>query len=171
MSRILKKPVLSTFKILMEKSFNSDIDETWINWAMEMMEVGFENENLFILAGISKPYNQFELQDLTTKILTELNLEFTNQNLVIKNYVYYLISNSIYKTETYLETLLELKNICIELNLEHNYMNFYLLYFAKDDLVEQEYQHYWNDANRENIDEIITENYKNWKTEYETELN
>ena len=171
MNPTFKKPVLSTFKILMEKSFNSDIDETWINWAMEMMEAGFENENLYVLAGISKPYNQFELQDLTTKVLTELNLEFSNQKLVIKNYVYYLISNSIYKIETYLETLRKLKNICIDLNLEHNYMNFYLLYFAKDDLVEQEYQHYWNDANRENIDEIITENYKNWKTEYETELN
>ena len=47
-------------------------------------------------------------------------------------------------------------------------MNFYLLYFAKDDLTEQEYQHYWNDANQENINQIITENFKNWKTEYET---
>ena len=168
---ILKKPVLSTFKILMEKTFNSNIDESWINWAMEMMEEGFENENLFILAGISKPYNQFELQELTTKVLKELNLDYSKQNLVIRNYVYYLISNSIYKTETYLETLRKLKNICIDLNLEHNYMNFYLLYFAKDDLVEQEYQHYWNDANRENINEIITENFKDWKTEYETELN
>ena len=108
---------------------------------------------------------------LTTKVLKELNLDYSNRNLVIRNYVYYLISNSIYKTETYLETLRKLKNICIELNLEHNYMNFYLLYFAKDDLVEQEYQHYWNDANRENIDDIITENFKNWKTEYETEQN
>ena len=164
----MKKPVLSTFKILMKKSFNSDIDEIWINWAMEMMEVGFENETLFILAGISKPYNQFELQELTTKVLTELNLDFSNQKTVIKNYVYYLISNSIYKTESYLATLRELKNICIDLNMEDNYMNFYLLYFAKDDLIEQENQHYWNDANRQNIDQIVTENFKNWKTEYET---
>ena len=167
MNPTFKKPVLSTFKILMEKSFNSDIDETWINWAMEMMEAGFENENLYVLAGISKPYNQFELQDLTTKVLTELNLEFSNQKLVIKNYVYYLISNSIYKTETYLETLRELKEICIGLNMEDEYMNFYLLYFVKDDLIEQEDQYYWDNATRENIDQIITENFMNWKTEYE----
>ena len=164
----MKKPVLSTFKILMQKSLNADIDESWINWAMEMMEAGFENENLFILAGISKPFNQFELQDLTSKILNELNLDFSNQKSVIENYVYYLISISIHKTEVYLETLKELKNICIELNMEDKYMNFYLLYFAKDDLVEQEYQHYWNDANRENIDQIITEYFMNWKTEYES---
>ena len=167
MNPTFKKPVLSTFKILMEKSFNSDIDETWINWAMEMMEAGFENENLYVLAGISKPYNQFELQDLTTKVLTELNLEFSNQKLVIKNYVYYLISNSIYKIETYLETLRELKDICIGLNMEDEYMNFYLLYFAKDDLIEQEDQYYWDNATRENIDQIITENFMSWKTEYE----
>ncbi|NRS90814.1 hypothetical protein HNQ02_003761 [Flavobacterium sp. 7E] len=52
--------------------------------------------------------------------------------------------------------------------MENEYMNFYLLYFAKDDLRDQEYQYYWNDANRENIDQIITEYFKNWKTKYET---
>ena len=164
----LKTPVLSTFRILKQKSFNEDVDESWVNWAMEMIEVGFENENLFILAGITKSENQFELQDLTTQILKELNLDFSNQKSVTKNYVYYLISNSIYKTEFYLETLKELKNICVGLNMENEYMNFYLLYFAKDDLRDQEYQYYWNDANRENIDQIITEYFKNWKTEYET---
>ena len=101
---ILEKPVLWTFKILMEKTFNSDIDESWINWAMEMMEEGFENENLFILAGISKPYNQFELQELTTKVLKELNLDYSNQNLVIRNYVYYLISNSLSFTPLFIYT-------------------------------------------------------------------
>ena len=132
-----------------------------------MIEVGIENENLFILAGISKPYNQFELQELTSKVLKELNLDYSNQNLVIRNYVYYLITKSIYKTETYLDTLRELKNICIDLNMEHDYMNFYLLYFAKDNLIEEEYQHYWDGVNRENIDQIIFETFKNWKTEYE----
>ncbi|MNU10368.1 hypothetical protein D3C72_2574790 [compost metagenome] len=46
-------------------------------------------------------------------------------------------------------------------------MNFYLLYFAKDDLTEEEYQHYWDGANRENIDQIISKTFKNWKAEYE----
>lgn len=34
-------------------------------------------------------------------------------------------------------------------------MDFYLLYFAKDDLNESEVQWYWNGADRINIDLII----------------
>ena len=153
----------------MSKLFNEDIDQKWINWAMEMMEAGFETENLIVLAGISEPVNQFELQELTNKVLAELELDYSDQKLVIKNYVYYLITNSINKPETYLETLKELKEICLDLDLDAEYMDFYLLYFAKDDLTEQEYQHYWDNATRENIDEIIAENFAKWKTKFEAE--
>lgn len=154
----------------MKKSCNEDIDEAWINWAMEMMEAGFETENLFVLAGISKPFNQFELHELTKKVLLELDLDYSDKKVVIKDYVYYLINNSIKKPETYLETLKELKEICLDLNLDPEYMDFYLLYFAKEDLIEQEYQHYWDNANRENIDEIVTESFAKWKTKYEAEI-
>jgi len=32
--------VLSTYRILMKKAFNEDIDESWVEWALEMMEAG-----------------------------------------------------------------------------------------------------------------------------------
>ena len=41
-------------------------------------------------------------------------------------------------------------------------MDFYLLYFAKDDLLESDIQWYWDGANRENIDEIIDIEFKKW---------
>ena len=64
----MTKLVISTYKILKEKDFNSDINKSWIDWAIEMMEAGFETDSLYQLAGISKPYNQFELQELTSKV-------------------------------------------------------------------------------------------------------
>ena len=65
--------VLSTYKILKGKAFNEDIDETWIDWAIEMMEAGYESDNLYMLAGETKPFRQFELQELTRKILEDLD--------------------------------------------------------------------------------------------------
>jgi hypothetical protein len=51
----MKKPVLSTYKILKDKAFNADINESWVNWAIEMMEEGFESINLYELAGTTRP--------------------------------------------------------------------------------------------------------------------
>ena len=163
----MAKPVLSTYKILMNKAFNHDIDESWIDWAIEMMEAGFQSDNLHILAGMTRPFNQFELQELTDNVLKDLHLDYGNKDTVIKNYVYFIITNAINNPDSYLRTLRELRDICIALNMEKEYMDFYLLYFAKDDLIESENQWYWNGATRENIDDIIKNQFFKWTTDYE----
>ena len=78
--------VISTYRVLMKKAFNEDIDESWVEWALEMMEAGYESDNLYILAGLSKPYNHFELQELTDKVFADLNLDTSGKLLTISNY-------------------------------------------------------------------------------------
>lgn len=147
--------VISTYKVLMKKSFNGDIDETWVEWALEMIQAGYESDNLYILAGITRPYYQFELQRLTDKVLADLNLDYENKSLMTRNYIYYIISTAIKKPSRYLSTLKEIKDICVALDMDQEYMDFYTLYFAKDDLDELEVQWYWVGADRTNIDSII----------------
>lgn len=159
--------VLSTYKILKGKAFNENIDGTWVDWALEMMEAGFESDNLYILAGITKPFNQFELHELTRKVLEDLGFSYADKDAILKNYVYYLISSSVDHPETYYKTLLELKNLCQDLGLDSAYMDFYLLYYVKDDLRVDEVQWYWNGANRQNIDQIIKDYFRKWMTEFE----
>lgn len=154
--------VLSTYRVLMKKAFNEDIDKSWLEWALEMMEAGYESDNLYILAGITKPYNQFELQELTDKVLADLNLETSDKSLTIRNYVYYILSKTINEPSKYLESLKEVKDICIGLDMDKEYMDFYLLYFAKDDLNELENQWYWDGADRNNIDKIIKEKFQEY---------
>jgi hypothetical protein len=134
-----------------------------------MIEAGYESEHLYILAGISKPYNQFELQLLTDKVLEELNLFNGNNELVIRNYVYYLVSKCVNQPEGYTNTLWELKDICINMDYKREYMDFYLLYYAKADLTTSEVQWYWDGANRENIDQIIKERFQRWLNDFEIE--
>lgn len=159
--------VLSTYKILKAKAFNKNIDESWIDWAIEMIEAGYESEHLYMLAGETKPYNQFELQELTKRVLQDLKLDYSDKDDVIRNYVYYLVSSSIDRPETYYKTLRELRDICIELDLDSEYMEFYLLYYAKDDLTVEEVQWYWEGATRENIDQIIEEKFERWLRDFE----
>jgi hypothetical protein len=159
--------VLSTYKILKAKAFNENVDESWIDWAIEMVEAGYESKNLYMLAGSMKQYNQFELQELTSKVLHDLDLHYSNTDTVLRDYVYYLISNSLHYPETYFKTLRELKDICTDLDLDKQYMDFYLLYYAKDDLTVDVVQWYWDGANRENIDRIIKERFLKWIDEFE----
>jgi hypothetical protein len=159
--------VLSTYRILKAKAFNENVDESWIDWAIEMIEAGYESENLYMFAGETKPYNQFEHQELTNKVFQDLRLDYSDKDDVLRNYVYYLISNSVEHPETYYKTLRELREICLQLDYDSRYMDFYLLYFAKDDLMVDEVQWYWEGANRENIDQIIRDKFKQWLGEFE----
>lgn len=154
--------VLSTYRILKAKAFNEDIDESWIDWAIEMMEAGYESDHLYMLAGIIKPYNQFELQELTNKVLRDLHLDYSDKDAVLNNYIYFLLSASIDYPETYMKTLRELRDIYYELGMDSRLTDFYLLYYAKEDLTVDEVQWYWDGANRENIDQIIKEHFQNW---------
>ncbi|HRD39741.1 MAG TPA: hypothetical protein PLC65_14025, partial [Bacteroidia bacterium] len=154
--------VPSTYEILALKALNHDIDKTWTDWAIEMLRQGHDTESLTILAGESSPYNQFELQQLTNKVLTELKLDYSDKDLVIKSYVSYLLDRVLKNELDSLPVLEILKDICIELNMEKYLYQFYLLYFAKDDLLDSDVQWYIDGANKNNIDKIITDYFKKW---------
>ncbi len=158
------KPVNTTAEILAFKALNRDIDETWIDWAVDMLIAGYDTDHLIILAGESEPFNQFQMQELVSKVLAELKLEYSDKDQVIKNYACYLIDKSLEGELENFKVLDILKDICIELDYEKYLYDFYSLYFAKDDLSYSEDQWYWNGATRENIDKIITDYFIAWKT-------
>ena len=85
------------------------------------------------------------------------------------NDVYYLINSTIYNPDNYSKTLKELTDIYFELNMDSEFQDFALLYWAKDDLIYEEYQYYWDGANRSNIDNIIKEQFENYTKEIDNE--
>ena len=158
----MTKQVPSTFRIVKDKVLDKDINESWVDWAIEMIEAGYENLNLYELAGIIRPYNQVELRNLTEKIFDDLSINYKDKEAAIRNYACFIISNSIDKPEKYLSTLLELKSIYLDLDWEKEYSDFYLLYFAKYDLTNYEDQFYWIGADKENINDIIKKRFQNF---------
>ena len=57
----LLQKVPMTAEILFYKQQNSNINIQWINWAIEMLQAGYETENLIILAGEDIHCNPFVL--------------------------------------------------------------------------------------------------------------
>ena len=127
-----------------------------------MMMVIYETEHLIELAGIAKPYNQFELKELTDKVFEELNLDYTNQDNVVNDYVRYLAMEVLNVNRELLNFLREIKNLCIALDYDSKIYDFYSLYFAKEDLNYDTVQWYWDGADRNNIDKICIDYLKKW---------
>lgn len=159
-------PVKSTSEILAFKVLNRSVDNVWVNWAVEMLIAGYDSENLLYLAGENEKTNQFELQNIANKALTELNLDFSNEEMVINNYVCYLIDQAISKERSYESVLENLKNLCIELDYASYLYDFYSLFYAQEDLKFDTHQWYWDNADRENINQIIEDYFLKRKTEF-----
>jgi hypothetical protein len=162
-------PVLSTYKILKEKAFNYDINESWIDWSIEMIQAGYETDSLYELAGSSKPYNQFELQELTNRVLNDLQFDYSDKERTLRNYVYFLITLNLDKPENYYNLLKEFTDIYYELDMKIEYQDLALLYWAKGDLIHETYQHYWEEATKENIDSIIKKQFVFLKEKFKPE--
>jgi len=99
--------------------------------------------------------------------LEDLKLDYSDKRKTTKNYVYYLINSNINKPDNYFGILKELTEIYYELDMDREFQNFSLLYWAKDDLIYENYQHYWEGANRSNIDKIIKEQFEIYITEFD----
>jgi hypothetical protein len=161
------KPAESTAAIIAFKALNRDVDQRWVDWAVDMLMVGFTTENLMILAGESEPFNQFELQKLTAKVLDELHLDYSDKDKAVKQYVYYLVSKAIRNEIETVDILAILKNLYIELDHEIYLSDFDQLYCAKEALYYSDNQWYWPRGYRSNIDVIIWDYFTKWKMDYE----
>lgn len=159
--------IRSTYEVLAFKVLNRDVGESWIEWAHQMILRGHETEHLIILAGVSRPYNQFYLRDLTSEVLRELSLDVGAQERVLRNYSAYLAGEVLEGKRNYREVLQELKDTYIGLDYEKFLFDFYLLFYAMDELEYADDQQYWPNATRRNIHSIITEYFRNWIREQE----
>jgi len=156
-----------TYKVVaysVDSSFNSD---ECVDWAIEMLGLGHETENLLILGGLSKPTNYFEATDYLRRALKELALkEKTGDEGIISYSKYYI--HKIAKAENVKKNLNDIRLYCQTKEYEKSIFDFYLLYWAWDDLdYGNEYQSYWPDADKSNIEQVVIEVAKKWVVENE----
>jgi hypothetical protein len=160
--------VKSTYKVLINKVLPYESVEDWKDWALEMMEAGFETDHLILLAGLSADVNRFQLAEIIKNALKELSLDAMPEEEIVYGYVYYLIDQALSSKVSKKIVLGILRELCRDRDYDNKLFNFYLLSFARQELGEAGEQFYWDGANNDNIDTIINAEFLDWKGKYES---
>lgn len=156
--------VESTYQIVVLKALNRSVDKVWVNWAYQMLQAGYETEHLIILAGENPPYNQFELKQLTDKVFTELNINYTDALQAAKNYATHLVEKAL-KGEIDAYVVLEiLKQYYFDLPYGNDFRDFYELYYLTID-IQYCKELNLNEDDVNNLKQSVVNYFKEWLAE------
>lgn len=140
-------------------NFNTDV---CVDWALDMVSLGFESPSLLILAGLDKPTNYFETIEYLKDALKELKLELKSGEDAIIHYSYYFIKEIANGIEVR-DNLRRLYIFCQSKNYEGPIYDFFLLYWAWEDIDYGETgQHYWEGAVQTNIEDVVIDTAQQW---------
>jgi len=147
--------MVTTAQILADRALQTSCGEQCVDWAIGLLETGRETSATCRLAAKLKPHNHFELASLRDQILVELGVYDTSDDDAIIMYSAELLGRANDGTVELDTAIAEVKDMYVANDLDPSEIyDFYLLYFARADLKEQEFQYYWPDANRSNIEQI-----------------
>ena len=156
----------STAEILALRALGASVDQRFVDWAVAQLEAGRDSPHLPVLAGEIAPFNYFEMSQLLDTVLRELGLELPrDDDSALRSYARERVLAAVAGSVSVSTVLSELAQLCIEFDYPRPLYDFYLLHWAKSDLQEQEVQWYWPDADRENIDSIISSHFETWLKE------
>lgn len=141
------------------KDFN--IDHA-VDWAVEMLSLGYETPSLLILAGISKPANFFESERFLLSSLNELGIVLPEKRNAIVGYCRTFIEKMA-KSVNVKDNLKALYSTGLAFDYEKPIFDFYLFYWAWGDLDYGEiYQDYVSEATKDNIEKLVREKAIEW---------
>ena len=137
-----------------------------IDWAIEMLELGYETPNLLMLAGCDKTTSYFEVKPYLENATKELGLKMKNGDDGVISYASYFIKEISEGRKVRLN-LAELYKFCQQRDYEGIIYDFYLLHWAWDqidyDVTNQ--NHYWEGTNKENIEQTAVKVANDWLNE------
>ena len=146
---------VSTARLFADKAQEKSCGVECVEWAISMLESGHDGHHLEMLAGLSPPYNHFEVADLRDRSFQEQGIEAIEGDRAFSIYAAEEIAGFLAGTREVLDMLATVRDLWIANNHLRDIYDFYLLYFAYSNLRDGEEQWYWEGANSENILEII----------------
>jgi len=146
---------VTTARILADRALQEPCGQQCVNWAVSMLVAGHDGRYLAMLAGLSPPYNHFELADLRDRALAEVGAPELTDVEAVRAYVAELLQFALAGEADLIETLGEVKDMYIAYGYPRDIQDFYSLYFAYDALRDSVVQWYWNGATQENIIDLI----------------
>ena len=159
---------VSTIEILARRKLERSCGQECVDWAIGMLERGFESRSLLLLAGMTPPLHHFEIRDLRDRALEEMGLPEHHIEDPVIAYVVAMVSAALSDVGALRETFATVARLAMETGYPNELMPFYLLNEADEDLRHRDIQFYWPDANRANIGRIMLEEAERFVAKYET---
>jgi hypothetical protein len=135
--------------------------DKYIDCAESLLENNYNTTNICILAGLTKPFNFFEIKKIILNVKNDLGIPEYKINKAAVFYSYHLIE----EISNGIDVINNLK-IVANLSISNEYLseifNFAELYWAYDDLLYSDNQYYWEGMNKSNYLDIIINVAKEW---------
>lgn len=157
---------VTTIEILMRRMLQRGCGRECVEWAIGMVEQGYESRPLFILAGLDSPLNHFEIAQLRDRVLEELRPPELLIDDPVNAYVAETLFDALYDRDALRGVFASVAQLATELGLPSDLQPVYLLHFAAEDLVDSDMQWYWDGATRQNIDALMREEARRFIARY-----
>ncbi|MEM8884641.1 MAG: hypothetical protein AAGD14_11270 [Planctomycetota bacterium] len=159
----MKTEPLTTAEVVALRGLKRPIDARWIVWAVDQLTPGRDTPALCELAGAVEPLDHWEAAALVDRALDELGVERSkSEEDAAVAYASICASKILEGAAPTGPTLVELRDLCMELDFFRELDDFYLLSYAHEDLQQDHVQHYWPSATRKNIDDIVLGYCRDW---------
>jgi|GEM_PF-1038629 len=136
---------------------------TLVEWAENMVIAGFDSEHLDILLGEIAPFNGFEMDDLLTRIQNDLGLpKITSHSEAVAIAATAYVKRFLQGVADSGTTMFTVAKLYTHDEQSEVVCDFYFLHLAAVDLAETDYQYYWPNASRHNIENVIKTRCVEW---------
>ena len=149
-----------TINVLAEKLLNHFDSKSYVAWALEVLKRGYENDNLYILAGLDYAETK-EREDYFQKTLKDLQININqSEDALIDSYAISLANQAILRKIDIKYAFKQMLKIVRATGYAHKYFSFYAI---EEDLIclkNQSYSHYGVGITLENFEEFMIEEFK-----------
>lgn len=128
--------------------------EQCVDWAIDLLASGHEEMPVCRLAAKSRPYNSFEIASLRDQILQMLGLSDLTADECLVIYARELLLAALNDDLPIREALERIRDLYNANDCQSELHDFYLLYWAWDDLDSEDQTFHWPSADRRNIERI-----------------
>jgi hypothetical protein len=143
------------------KYLNVDLIE---NWAIELINSGYESEAIYNLACFYKPIDSDEVQPYLEAVFAELNLTAKNNAESQKSHIRYFL-NKVVQYENVRSNLKRMLQFSFDFDIDKDLTDLSALQYLWDDLEDGQVNWHYKDLSLDTIEQEVVEKAKKWMRE------
>ena len=147
----------STKQIVAEKALDMTCGQTCVDWAVGLIEAGSDSMHTAMLAGMSPPFNHFEVASRRDQALADLGITPVSKSDAVRAWAAEYLRHAWEGGASRRSALRTISALCVRNDYQEDLYDFYLLDCAWDDLDEGGHAFHWPGATAETIEDIVQE--------------